>query len=242
MSARTSVRVKPRATPKWSFFGRLLDPIDQLSEAIYSILILLTFTLAYRMIRLGGAEDSSLTDEYANSLLIAAFGATVAWGIIDGIMHVLVSVLERGESYRFLRKIQAAGTEQGGVEVIAEEVDYLLEPITSSGERQMLYRSVLPHLREGRPRKIGVKLEDFAGALGCVVVAVIAVLPSLVPFLLLRGNYYLAIRLSNVVSFIMLFVAGYFWGAYTGSSPVKTGLLLVMAGVLMMLVAIPLGG
>jgi VIT1/CCC1 family predicted Fe2+/Mn2+ transporter len=51
-----------------------------------------------------------------------------------------------------------------------------------------------------------------------------------------------ALRISNVVSFIMLFILGYRWGRYTGANPPKIGLLLVLAGVLLMTIAIPLGG
>ena len=52
----------------------------------------------------------------------------------------------------------------------------------------------------------------------------------------------LAIRLSNVVSFIVLFAAGYEWGRYTGMSPWRTGLLVMGVGALLVAVAIPLGG
>jgi uncharacterized membrane protein len=52
----------------------------------------------------------------------------------------------------------------------------------------------------------------------------------------------LAIRLSNVVSFIVLFAAGYEWGRYTGMSSWKTGLLVMGVGALLVAVAIPLGG
>jgi VIT1/CCC1 family predicted Fe2+/Mn2+ transporter len=97
-------------------------------------------------------------------------------------------------------------------------------------------------LRGGSPRPVGFKREDFAGALGCVLVAVLAILPSLLPFVLLRNDLALAIRASNVVSFVMLFVAGYQWGQHTGASPWKTGALLVTVGLVMVLIAIPLGG
>ncbi len=40
----------------------------------------------------------------------------------------------------------------------------------------------------------------------------------------------------------MLFFLGYRWGNYTGSNPWKTGVLLFIAGVILMAIAIPLGG
>ena len=84
--------------------------------------------------------------------------------------------------------------------------------------------------------------DDVWGALGSVLVAVIAVLPSLAPLLLLRDNPSLAINVSNVVSFVVLFLTGYRWGVYSGSNPWKTGGLLAGICGVMVLIAIPLGG
>lgn len=76
-----------------------------------------------------------------------------------------------------------------------------------------------------------------------MAVAFAAVLPSLLPIILLPpGQYALAVRLSNIISFIVLFAAGYQWGRYTGTGAWKTGLLLVGVGMILVAVAIPLGG
>lgn len=242
MSVRSPARPRPRTTPREGFLGQLLDPIDRLSETIFSVLILLTFTLAFRVFKLGGIPGQPGAGEYLDELVLAAVGATLAWGIIDGVMYALTAVLERGESHRLLRRLQAAESEREGVAVVAEEFDYLLEPIADDDERQHLYRHVFASLRTGQPRPVGFKREDLAGALGSVLVAVIAVLPSLAPLVLLRGNPELAIRASNVVSFAVLFYSGYQWGQHSGSCPWRTGLLVMVVGVAMVAVAIPLGG
>ena len=242
MTTRPSLRPRPRATPTGSFLGRLLDPIDLLAEVIFSVLIILLFTLGFGIVLRGANPGKPITVEHMNELIIAAFGAILAWGIIDGIVFVLLSVLERGERHRILTQIQTAATDQEAVGVIAGEFDHILEPITGEERRHILYEDMLKHLRGSRPRPVGFQREDFAGAVGSVLVAVLAVLPSFVPLALLRQQPVLAIRLSNVVSFTVLFLAGYRWGRYTGANPWKTGLLLFGAGVIMIAVAIPLGG
>lgn len=238
----TTARARHRIKPGTSFPGSLIDPIDWLSETIFSVLIFLTFTLAFRIIRPFGASEQPVSQEIANELIFGALGAVLAWGMIDGIMYALFSIFERGERHRLLRDVQAAETEQEAVEVIAEDMDYLLEPITSEDDRQALYRNVLMHLRNSQPRKIGLKTEDVSGALGHVVVAILAVIPSIIPFLALRQDFDLAIRLSIIVSFIVMFIAGYRWGRYTGANPWKTGFLLMAVAVALVLIAIPLGG
>jgi hypothetical protein len=242
VTMRATARHRPRATPKESFLGRLLDPIDRLSESIFSILILLTFTLAFRIIKLGGDPNQSISSTYINELLIGAAGATVAWGIIDGIMYALMEMFARGERHRLLRQLQSAHTEDEGIQIVANELDYILEPITGEEQRKVLYQDVLEHLRDGSAQPVTLTREDIAGGFGSVLVAVIAVLPSFVPFLLFYNNPALAIRLSNIVSFMVLFMLGYQWGKHTGASPWKTGLLLASVAAIMVLIAIPLGG
>lgn len=242
MPARSSYHAKPRTTPKESLLGRLLDPIDRLSETIYSILILLTFTLAFQIFKFETTPSQPMSVEEIDALFFGALGAILAWGVIDGVMHALMALFERGERHRLLQHIQAAETDGEGVAAIADELDFILEPITAEEERLQLYKSVLEHLRDGQPRKIGLKREDFAGAVGCVLVALIAVLPSLAPLVLLRHDPTLALRVSNAISFMVLFAAGYSWGKHTGANPWKTGLLLFLIGAIMVLVAILLGG
>jgi VIT1/CCC1 family predicted Fe2+/Mn2+ transporter len=177
-----------------------------------------------------------------NDLLLGALGAILAWGLIDGVMYALISLFERGERHRMLKNIQAAKSEEEAVEVIADELDYILEPVSDEDVRQTLYKSVLVHLRDSQPRKIGFTRDDFTGALGHVMIAIIAVLPSLAPLFLLRHDPDLAIQASNLVSYIVLFIVGYQWGKYTGANPWRTGLLLMSVALVMALIAILLGG
>ena len=231
-------RIRHRVTHKPSLWESLIDPIDGLSETIFSILILLTFTLAYRIFVLSDGSSSALTSGEMNDLLIGAVGAIFAWGVIDGVMYALISLFERGERHRLLKNIQAAGSDEEAVDFIADDLDYILEPITEENVRKELYSSVLLHLRDSQPRRIGFTKDDFTGALGHIVVAMVSVIPSLIPLLLLRNDMMLAIRVSNIVSFIVLFIVGHRWGVYTGANPWKTGLLITAVAVLLVLIAI----
>ncbi len=237
-----SHRVPPAQTPRESLFGRLLDPIDWLVETIVAILVLLTFTIAFAFLELNADPDLTVTVADVNELIVGILGSSLAWGVINGVLYMMASVFERGEKHRLLTSIQNAATQAEGVQVIADELDHVLEPITRVEKRQLLYKEILDHLQDSQPQPVKVKREDVAGALGCIVVAVIAVLPSLVPLLVLRSHYELAIRLSNLVSFGVLFYAGYSWGKYSGSSPWKTGLFLTAMGAFLVMIAIPLGG
>ena len=76
----------------WSgkdYLESLIDPIDGLSETIFSILIFILYILAFRLILLSSTPQGSISQENVNDLLIGAVGAVLAWGLIDGIMYAL---------------------------------------------------------------------------------------------------------------------------------------------------------
>lgn len=222
--------------------ARWLAPIDALTGAIYSILIVLTFTLAFTVIKRGPGSGQPIPEGFGTELFFAVAGAAVAWGLIDGLMLALLAALERGEKHRFLHEVQAADSDEAAVEIIAEEFDFVLEPITSPQKRRLLYGNMLDHLRDSEPQPVGFQRGDWLESLAMAAVAVVAAIPSPIPLWLLREEPLAALRASNIVSFVMLFLLGYRWGFYTGGSRWKTGLLLVLFGAALMAIAIPLGG
>jgi hypothetical protein len=51
-----------------------------------------------------------------------------------------------------------------------------------------------------------------------------------------------ALRVSNALMTVLLFAFGYWWGKHAGARPVVSGLLVMSIGIVLVLVAIPLGG
>ncbi len=74
-----------------------------------------------------------------------------------------------------------------------------------------------------------------------MLVAVLFVIPSLMPLYFIN-DYDWAIRVSNIVSFVVLFGAGYGWGKNRGANLWKMGLALAAFGLFMGLIAILRGG
>jgi VIT1/CCC1 family predicted Fe2+/Mn2+ transporter len=225
---------------KESFLARLLDPLDRLVEGIYTVLIVLTFTLA---VRVADANAPIVVSSLlATQLFWACFGCAIAWGLIDGIMYILSSVAGRGHDLRVVRAIRDSANNSVGLAAFAEQLG-VLAPLTSPEEQQRLYGEVYRRLQDTPvPDRASFKREDVAGALGTFLVAVGAALPVVLPLLLFGQNVWLAVRVSNLVACAMLFIMGYRWAKYVGGKPLQAGLLLVLVGLAMVLVAIPLGG
>ena len=68
-----------------------------------------------------------------------------------------------------------------------------------------------------------------------------ASLPAALPYLVI-GDPWIALRVSNALLIGMLFWVGYRWASYTSFNPLRFGLGLTVLGVILVLIAIPLGG
>lgn len=223
------------------FLHRFLDPIDRLTEGIYAVLIVMTFTMAYRAIDFAGISQKEVSEAIL-SMAVAALGCAFAWGIIDGVMFILLGMMARGEDSRLLKKVKAAPDEQTALAVISDQLDETFELVLSEDERKDLYRQAYLRMRDNEPKRVGFKREEFLGAIGVVLVALLVSVPVVLPLLIFRTDVGVALRASNFMAIVMLFIFGFYWGKHAQSKPVRVGLLLAGLGVVMVLIAIPLGG
>lgn len=242
---RSSHRRRPITPPKESILssvlGEFLDPLDALFTIFFSILFALLFTLTYVILIYRDVIDPTFSRGYGQELSVAIVGAVAAWGLIDGVIYALTEVFARRERYRLLQTIQTSVSEESAVTAIADELDFVLEPITSDDQRRALYHDMLGYLTEAEPQAVRLQREDLVGAAAVVLLSVAAVLPSLLPLMLLEDTA-LAIRISSLVSLVVIFATGYGWGIHTDTNPWKTGLLLASVCLVMVLVVMLLGG
>lgn len=239
---RRRLKTPPRETWLTRVLGEFLDPIDALFAIFYSILFAMLFTLSYGVLIYRGVIPSAFTSGYGQDLVLAIVGVVAVWGVIDGVLYLLGGIFTRSERRRLLQSVQSSESESEAVAAIADELDFVLEPITSDEQRQALYRDVLAYLSRAEPKAVGLERADVVGAVTLVAVSVIAVLPSMLPLLLMPDNFAQAIRLSNIVSVVVIFAAGYSWGVHTGTNPWKTGLLLASICLCLVLLGVWLGG
>jgi VIT1/CCC1 family predicted Fe2+/Mn2+ transporter len=93
----------------------------------------------------------------------------------------------------------------------------------------------------GGAEPIGLTMTDFRAAALIFVLVVLTAVPAVLPFLFLTDSY-VALRVSNALMTLLLFAVGYRWGKHVGARPVLSGLLVMSIGIVLVLVAIPLGG
>ena len=66
--------------------------------------------------------------------------------------------------------------------------------------------------------------------------------PVVIPFFLITSDAKLALRLSNGIAILLLFVTGYAFGRHAGRTAWRTGLAMVVIGATLVGIAIRLGG
>ncbi|MBD9438149.1 hypothetical protein IB223_18770, partial [Pseudoxanthomonas sp. PXM03] len=79
------------------------------------------------------------------------------------------------------------------------------------------------------------------GALATFLLVVLATFPLVIPFLLIDQTGP-AIRASNAVALVMLFISGWMLARYSGGSPWAGGIALAVVGTALLFAIIALGG
>jgi VIT1/CCC1 family predicted Fe2+/Mn2+ transporter len=219
---------------------RYLDTEDILLEIIFGLLVIMTFTMAYRAVDTHFAPDQIVQNQ-VQRMLIAAIGCTIAWGLIDAVITVMTNVSDRAREARIITNIRNSKSDDEAIAILGKVLDEEIGRVTEKQEREEFYKHIASKARTITPEPEGVKREDVYSAIVVMLAAITATLPALTPYLFVSDPVW-AIRMSNFVAIAMLFGVGYTWAKAVGGKPVKIGLLVAIVGVVIVLVAIPLGG
>jgi VIT1/CCC1 family predicted Fe2+/Mn2+ transporter len=174
--------------------------------------------------------------------VVAIVGCNVAWGVIDATLFVLSTLFFRSRRAHFFREIKSVGNEAEALAAVEREFDLEGEPVTVLPEdRAALYKSLLVMSMHTTPARAGLRRQDFVSAFIVFVLVSTTVIPGVIPLLLIADSNF-ALRVSNWLLILLLFVVGCWWGRYGDSPPWRVGLTAMLLGILMVLVAIALGG
>ncbi len=209
---------------------RVLEPTERFSEVLFGLIMVLTFTCTLSAAT-GGRDE-------VRSVLIGAIGCNLAWAIVDAVMYLLNTLGERGRGLAALRSVRGAEPEEGR-RLIASALPPVLAASVRPAEVEALRErlAALPEL-PARPRLVG---DDFLGAVAVFLLVFLSTFPVVVPFLLI-GETATAVRASNAVAIVMLFVAGHELGRSAGYRPWRMGLSMVAVGVVLVAITMALGG
>jgi hypothetical protein len=218
------------------FVRQHLDPASQLSEILFGLIMVLTVTLTAGLSVAEGKAG-------VRQLLIATVGCNLAWGIIDGVMYVMNNITLRSLRSRFVHTVQHAPDKQTALKLIKDEMEARLSlpsPL-SPEESSMLSQSLHKRARELKLPKVKIEKEDIYGAIACFWLVTVSCLSAAVPFFIFSEPA-VALRVSNAILIILLYLVGRRWAHYAGTNRLLTGLSMITIGLLLVGVSILLGG
>lgn len=208
---------------------RVLDPVSRASEILFGLIMVLTFTLSL------GATGAGRED--VRVMLVGALGCNLAWAIIDAILYLMAAHGERMLGARTVAAIREASPPEAH-RLILETVPEVVAPALSPADLERMRLHLLAAPGEGAAT--GTGRDDCLAALAVFLLVFVAVLPVMVPFLVVEGVQ-TALRVSNAVAIVLLFLTGYAFGRESGH-PWRAGLSMVAVGLVLVAVALLLGG
>ena len=211
--------------------ARVLDPIERVSEVIFGLLMALTFT--------GSLSVASAGREEVRTMMLAALGCNLAWGLADAVMYLVRTVTERTRNRTLLARLRGATDAATGQGLVQDALPPGLATAVGRAELEALRLRLVDLPPPTRRTRLGRK--DFKGALGVFLLVVFATFPVVIPFIVLRDSA-LALRASNLVSLGILFIAGWVLGRHAGGSPWRGGLAMAVTGAGLVGAIMALGG
>lgn len=205
--------------------------MERISEVLFGLIMVLTFTGSLSVVGAGRTE--------IREMLLGALGCNLAWGIIDAIFYLMARFNERARNLLAYRAVVGARDAAEARGILADALPPVLASAMRPEQFEML-REKLKALPEA-PERARLSKDDWRGALTVFLLVFASVLPVVVPFMVMSDVRW-ALRVSNGIAIVMLFLIGREYGREAGRPPWRMGLWMVLTGGVLVGLTIALGG
>ncbi len=210
---------------------RVLGPGERISEVLFGLIMVLTFT--------GSLSVAEAGREDIRTMLVGALGCNLAWGIIDAVFYLMGSLAEKGRDLAIFRAVRTTSDPLEAQRLIEEALPPVIASVVRPPELDAMHQRLqqLP----AAPGPARLSGSDWRGAGGVFLLVFLSMFPVAVPFMVMHDAL-AAMRVSNAVAVAMLFVAGAAYGRVVGRSPWVLGAAMVAVGGGLVALTIALGG
>lgn len=218
------------AAPATNAREPVLSVVDRTSEFLFGLFMALTFVGAISVAEAGRGE--------VRTLLVAALGCNLAWGLVDAVMYLVRTITERGRTLSLMRAVRGADAAAGRA-MIQRSLSHAAAGLVSDVDVESIRRRILalPDLPV-RPKLQG---RDLMAALGVFLLVVASTFPVALPFLLIN-DVATAKAASRSVALALLFLGGFALGRYAGYGGWRAGFMMMALGAALVVAVMALGG
>ena len=210
---------------------RPLEPVERISEVLFGLIMVLTFTGSLSVAE-AGREDIRV-------MLIGALGCNLAWGIIDGVLYLMGCLAEKGRNLMTYRLVRKTSDPQEAQRLLAGALPPIIASVLQPAELAAMHERL--RLLPEPPVRARLSGSDWWGAFGVFLLVFLSTFPVAIPFLFHQEAKF-AMRISNGIAVAMLFIAGAAYGRCIGRSVWAFGISMVLLGLLLVGLTIALGG
>lgn len=209
----------------------VLDPIDRVSEVLFGLIMVLTFT--------GSLSVAEAGRDDIRAMLIGALGCNLAWGVIDGILYLMGCLAEKSRNLMAFQAVRRAADPAEAGRIVAEALPPTIASVLQPAELEamQLRLKALPE----PPAQARLSREEWLGGLAVFLLVFLSTFPVVIPFIVMTSAQP-ALRVSNLIAIGMLFVTGYAYGRCVGRRPWLLGLSMVALGSALAGMTMALGG
>jgi len=208
-----------------------LDPADRFEEVIFGLIMVLTFSCSLSV------AEASRAD--VRVMIVGALGCNLAWGLIDAAFYIIGTIVERGRGVKLLRAVRDAADPSIGRAIVADSLPVPVAEALAPEELERLRGTIA-----ARPEPVGhvrLRREDWLGACGVFLLVVLSTFPVVLPFFFI-DEVRLALRISNAIAIVLIFGASWKLAKHSGLRPALTGAAMVGIGIVLVSIAVALGG
>ena len=210
---------------------RVLEPIERVSEVLFGLIMVLTFT--------GSLSAATADRAEVRTMLFGAIGCNLAWGLIDAIMYLMGCLADRAAYQHTIARVQRAETPEEARAAITHSLPAVIGSVLSPADLDRMHAS----LSKARKPMAQARLEkqDWLGAAAVFLLVFASTMPVVAPFVFVQDPW-TALRISNAIAVLMMLITGYAFGRLAGYRPWLTAGSMVLLGCLLVTLTIELGG
>jgi hypothetical protein len=224
----------PMVLPLVHPLTKYIGPTFALQEIIYGLVMALG-TMSTVSIGIGLQPSSR------DTLILAAVGVNVTWGLADMIMYMVTKNFDRMRHQRLAEAIRNDPDEDWPIDAVESDLSDSIVATLDPEDRQRIYLDIVDSESRAGDRLSTFSVPHFYGGITCLFLTVLAALPVVAPLLLITPLS-LGLRVASFVAMGLLFLAGYLWAPYAGLRRERAGLVMLGVGAVITLATVVLGG
>jgi len=154
-------------------------------------------------------------------------------------LFLMGCMADQGQSLTTYLAVRRATGSQEAQRRIADALPQVVASILEPAELEAIHRRLLQ--LPDPPERAHLGKDEWLGSIGVFLIVFVSTFPVVIPFIFMQ-NVGPALRLSNAIAIVMLFLTGFAFGRITGRHPWIVGLAMVVLGLFLAGMTMALGG